>query len=69
MAHNVAFSSTNTHPTLSPFGQLSGKQNIGQLALCVGLDRVVVVLTAQVIKLDLAHVVSYRGQVNDPGWG
>ncbi len=46
-------------PTFSPFGQLSGKQNVGQLALCVGLDRMVILLTAQVIKRDLAHVVSY----------
>lgn len=49
-----------THPTLSPFGQLSGKQDVGQLALCVGPERVVVLLPAQVIKLDLAHVVSSR---------
>lgn len=51
---------THTHPTLSPFGKLSGKQDVGQLALCVGPERVVVLLPAQVIKLDLAHVVSSR---------
>lgn len=59
----------HTHPTLSPFGQLSGKQDVSQLALCVGPERVVILLPAQVIKLDLAHVVSSRWQVDDPGWG
>ena len=48
----------HTHPTLGPFGQLSGKKDVGQLALCVGLERVIGLLTTQVIKLDLAHVVS-----------
>ena len=49
------------HPTLGPFGQLSGKQDVGQLALCVGFGGVVGFLAAQVVELDLAHVVSYRG--------
>lgn len=66
MVHNLV---TNTHPTLNPFGQLSGKQDVGQLALCVGPDRVVGLLAAQVIKLDLAQSVSYGWQVDDPGWG
>lgn len=61
---------SQTHTlTLSPFGQLSGKQNISQLALCVGPDWVVVFFTAQVIKLNLAHRVSYRRHIDDPGRG
>lgn len=60
---------TKTLPTLSPLGQLSGKQDVGQLALRVGPDGVIVFLSAQVIKLDLAHGVSCRRHVDDPGWG
>lgn len=60
---------THSHPTLGPFGQLSGKQDVGQLALCVGPHRVVLLLAAQVLKLDLAHGVSRRGHVDDPRWG
>lgn len=60
---------THTHPTLGPFGQLSGEQDVGQLALRVGPDRVVVFLAAQVVELDLARVVSHRRQVDDPGRG
>lgn len=44
--------------TFSPFGELSGEQDVGQLTLGVGFDGVVVVLPVQVIKLDLANVVS-----------
>lgn len=58
--HDAQFMSQTHTLTLSPFGQLSGKQNISQLALCVGPDWVVVFFTAQVIKLNLAHRVSYR---------
>lgn len=46
--------------TFSPLGQLSGEQDVGQLALCVGPDRVIVFLTTQVIKLDLAEGVGGR---------
>lgn len=58
-----------SRPTLGPFSQLSGEQDVGQLALRVGPDWVVVLLPAQVVKLDLAHVVSRRRQVDDPGRG
>lgn len=57
-----------THPTLDPFGQLSGKQHVGELALSVSSDRVVTPLPVQVIELDLAHGVSQRRDVDDSGW-
>lgn len=56
-----------TIPTLSPFGQLPGKKHVGQLALSVGFNRVVVLLAAQVVELDLAHGVCGRRQVDYPG--
>ena len=56
--HSAVLSYRSTQPTLSPFGQLAGEQHVGQLALSVGPDRVVGSVSAQVIKLDLAHVVS-----------
>lgn len=55
-------------PTLSPFGQLPGEKHVGQLALSVGPDRVVVLLAAQVVELDLAQGVCGRRQVDYPGW-
>lgn len=45
-------------PTFGPFGQLPGEQDISQLALCVGSDRVIVLLPFQVIKLDFAKDMS-----------
>lgn len=44
--------------TLSPSGQLSGEQDVGQLTLDIGFYGVIVLLPVQVIKLDLAHGVS-----------
>lgn len=48
------------HPTLHPPGQLSGEKDVGQFALCVSSDRVVVFFPTQTIKLDPAHGVSSR---------
>lgn len=56
-----------THHTLSPLGQLSGKENVGQLALRISPRRVVVVLAGQVVKLDPPHEVSDGGKGDDPG--
>lgn len=60
-------SAPRTIPTLSPFGQLPGEKHVGQLALGVGSNRVVVLLAAQVIKVDLAQGVCGRRQVDYPG--
>lgn len=49
---------TCTCITFSPFGQLSGEQDVGQLTLGVGFNGLIVLLPVQVIKLDLAHGVS-----------
>jgi len=65
----VSICSPATQHTLSPFGQLSGEQHIGQLALGIGSDRVVPFCSIQVIELDLAHGMSGRWQVDNPGWG
>lgn len=55
--------------TSDPSGQLSGEQDVGQLALGVGFNGVVALLPVQVVKLDPAHGVSGGGQVDDPGGG
>lgn len=44
-------------PTRGPLGQLSSEQYISQFALDVGLDRVVLLLTVQVLEVDPAHGV------------
>ena len=54
---------------LQPRCQLSGKQDIGKLALGVGRDHIVTMVKIDIVEMNPAHFMSTGSNIYDPGPG